>query len=240
MWTRFFPLCGYVRGLVGGGGIGDVQRVFADLSSWKDVGKWSPRDRIVNPELAGGALLDLGVYSLTWVFQILYHLQPAGQKQPPTVCSTMTKYLQTGVDEMTSIILNFPTPTANAHGIALTGFRTATDPAGYGNAGPAVRIQGTKGEVQVFGPLYLPREYRVIVSGVGDVKQEAWDLKTDVPGKGLFWEADACARCLRDGKQECEVMPWEESIAIMDVIDKVREQNGLRYPDAVESAVYDD
>ena len=150
----------------------------------------------------------------------------------------MTKHSQTGVDEMTSIVLNFPTPTTNAHGIALTSFRLATDPCGYGNAGPAVRIQGTKGEVQVFGPIYLPRKCRVIMIGLGDIEQEGQDFMTDVPGKGLFWEADACARCLRDGLQECEVMPWEESIAIMDVIDKVREQNGLRYPDTVESAVY--
>jgi predicted dehydrogenase len=58
MWTRFFPLCGYVRGLVGSGGIGDVLRMVADLSTWKDMEMWGDEHRAVNPELAGGALLD--------------------------------------------------------------------------------------------------------------------------------------------------------------------------------------
>lgn len=51
----------------------------------------------------------------------------------------------------------------------------------------------------------------------------------------MYWEADEVARCLRDGKLQSEVMSWEESIVIMEVMDEVRKQNGLVYPEKIES-----
>lgn len=54
----------------------------------------------------------------------------------------------------------------------------------------------------------------------------------------MFWEADECARCIRDGKLESEGMPWEESLAIMRVMDEVRSQGGLVYKEALESIEY--
>ena len=54
-------------------------------------------------------------------------------------------------------------------------------------------------------------------------------------GHGTHWEVDAAARCLRDGKLEDDMMPWEESMLIMEAMDKVREIAGLRYPESVES-----
>lgn len=58
------------------------------------------------------------------------------------------------------------------------------------------------------------------------------------PGWGMFWEADECARCVRDGKLESEVYDLEESIVIMRVMDEVRKQNGLVYPDKIETTDY--
>ena len=54
----------------------------------------------------------------------------------------------------------------------------------------------------------------------------------------MFWEADECARCLRDGKVESEGMGWEESVVIMEVMDEVRRQGGVRYPEGIESLEY--
>lgn len=54
-------------------------------------------------------------------------------------------------------------------------------------------------------------------------------------GHGMYYEADEASRCVRDGKLESDVMPWEESILIMEAMDEVRRQSGLRYPDAIES-----
>ena len=57
-------------------------------------------------------------------------------------------------------------------------------------------------------------------------------------GTGMYWEADEVARCIRDGKLESDVLPWEESIVIMKVMDEARRQGGLTYPEKIESTHY--
>ncbi|KAI9815735.1 MAG: hypothetical protein M1827_002131 [Pycnora praestabilis] len=237
VWTRFFPLSVKIREMVTKGELGDVHRVVADNSFGEDVESvWGTEHRMVNMDLAGGALLDLGIYSLTWVFQILYHCFPVTTKSAPQVASSITKYHKTGADEKTSVIVTFPN--TGAHGIALTNLRVASNPDGHHSAGPAIRIQGTKAEVQVYGPAFRPTRYRIIPVGDGKGEPKVEDHEVEIPGHGMFWEADECARCLRDGKLESEVMGLEESIVIMEVMDAVRRQNDLVYPEAIESTKY--
>ncbi|KAJ5875719.1 uncharacterized protein N7473_013066 [Penicillium subrubescens] len=245
VWTRYFPLSVQVRQIIRSGVIGEVLRTVADTSFGEAVEeKWATTHRMVNPDLAGGALLELGIYSLTWVFQTLYHTLPKDQRKPPSVTSQMTRYHLTGADESTSIILTFSTSTPSntalprcSHGIALTNIRVSSDPDGQGTSGPTIRIQGTKGEIQVFGYPFRPTRYRVIpVKGAGEVREVECPFPDG--GHGMAWEADEVARCLRDGKVESEGMPWEESIAIMEVMDEVRRQGGLEYPAQIESTEY--
>ncbi|EPS27425.1 D-xylose 1-dehydrogenase (NADP(+)) [Penicillium oxalicum] len=249
VWTRYFPLSIQVREMIQKGEIGEVLRTMADTSFGGDVeGKWGKTHRMVNPELAGGALLDLGIYSLTWVFQTLYHTLPRDQRKPPTVTSVMTPYHLTGADESTTIVLDFPTstpsnstPPRRSHGIAMTSIRVAADPDQRGSAGPVIRIQGTKGEIQVLGMPFRPTGYRVIPAADADGQAgEVREVQCPFPdgGHGMFWEADEVARCLRDGKLESEGLPWEESIVIMEVMDEVRRQGGLTYPAKIESTEY--
>ena len=54
----------------------------------------------------------------------------------------------------------------------------------------------------------------------------------------MFWEADEAGRCVRDGKLESEGLGWEESVVIMQVMDTVRQQNGMRYPEKIETTEY--
>lgn len=196
---------------------------------------------MVNPDLAGGALLDLGIYSLTWVFQSLYHVQPEADKEAPNVVASINKY-RTGADESTSIICQFPKH--RSVGIATTSLRIATDVDGHYTGGPAIRIQGSKGEIQVTGPAYRPTEYKVIKSDAnGKVEVVTCPIPTDPRrnnwGHGMFWEADECARCLRDGKKESASMPWSESIAIMEVMDSALKQGGVTYPELITTDVFD-
>lgn len=251
VWTRYFPLSVKIRELVKDGAIGKVHRVTADLSFASATGKdnrleFADEHRMVNTDLAGGALLDLGIYSLTWVFQILYHCQDSQQKEKPNVLAAINKYERTGADELTSAIIQFPKN--NTHGIATTALRVATCPDGQGSpaAGPAARIQGTLGEIQVIGPLYRPEEYRIFKKGSELGKYEV--VKCPIPtdpersnwGHGMFWEADEAARCLRDKKLESGGMPWEESLVIMETMDEIRRQGNLVYPELIETAVYDE
>ena len=187
VWTRYFPLSIYVRDIISSGKIGTVLRTFADLTVPEVPGKsFDDKHRMVNPDLAGGALLDLGIYALTWVFQTLYLTQPEDERQPPTVVSALKKYT-TGADEMTSMILDFPRAAnrgGNAHGIATTALRTASDPDGKGSAGPAIRVQGDKGEIQVFHPAFRPTKTKLILH---DGTVEDKDFPQPGPGKGSGW-----------------------------------------------------
>lgn len=187
----------------------------------------------------------VGIYSLTWVFQTLYHTLPKESRKPPSrVSAHITPYHLTGADEATTILLSFPTSTpANAkhpgesQAIATTHLRVWTDPDETNAARPAIRIQGTKGEIQVDGPAFRPTVYRIIPQkGEGDVKEKKFTFPSD--GRGMYYEADEVARCLRDGKLESDTLSLEESIVIMDVMDEARKQNGLTYPEKIESTVY--
>ncbi|KFA79449.1 hypothetical protein S40288_07576 [Stachybotrys chartarum IBT 40288] len=242
VWTRYFPSSIEIRELISSGAIGTVHRTIADFSFNMHNGsdKLSVDDshRLLNRDLAGGALLDIGVYSLTWVFQTLYHLWPETEKEEPTVISAINQY-GTGVDETTTVICQFPKH--KAQGIALTSFRVATDPETSGDGSPCVRIQGSAGEIQVFRDTALPKQYRVIRKG-----QETQIIDIEYPkdpergnwGQGMYWEADECARCLRDGKLESESMPLNESIAILNVMDTALKQGNVEFPELISSDVF--
>jgi len=190
----------------------------------------------------------VGIYSLTWVFQTLYHTLPPSQRKPPSAISAhLTPYHLTGADEATTILLTFPTttpsnkPNLQSQAVAMTHLRIATDPDEKNSARPAIRIQGTKGEIQVDGPAFRPERYRVIPrKQPGEDAPPVKEVECPFPGsgKGMYWEADEAARCVRDGKLESEGLPWEESIAIMEVMDEARRQGGLKYPEKIESTVY--
>lgn len=246
VWTRYFPLSVKVREMVIDGVIGQVHRVIADLSLEMVAEDGSlafdNSHRMVNLDLAGGALLDLGIYALTWNFQILYHCQPK-PREAPNVTGVINKYEKTGADEMTSMILQFPK--YKSMGIALTSLRVATDPDDGNTAGAAIRIQGTRGEIQVMGPAYRPTHYRVILKGTGGKVEEVdcpipTDPARNGDGHGMFWEADEAARCIRDGKLESEALSWEESVVIMETMDEVRKQGGLKYSELIETSIYDE
>jgi len=250
VWTRYFPISKAVRKHIQDNDIGEVIRVMSDLS----IGAVPEKDfdlghRMVNLDLAGGALLDLGIYSLTWVFQTIYHtLSPEfkDQGRPKVVGAAMTPEPRTGADESTLILLEFPksvpTGKTKAHAVATTAMRVSHDPAqGHEGKGdlevPAVRIQGEKGEIQIFGHIYSPARYRLVPK---DKDAEILDRKFEFEGgaHGMMYEGDEAARCLLAGKLESDGIPWAESILIMEVMDEVRKQGGLVYPDAIESTDY--
>lgn len=227
VWTRFFPISVQIRDMIKAGRIGEVRRVFADLSmAQAPEEKYDDSHRMVNPDLAGGVLLDLGVYALTWVYQTLYHPLPAASKpaSAPTVTGTISRYPRTGVDAENAVIVQFP----DSIGIATSSIRVASDPEDTNHT--AIKIQGTLGEIRVDHPAYAPAGYSVVAGG----RTERVECPV-IAGKGMHWEADEAARCLRDGKLESEIMSLAESLLIMEAMDTVRKQTGFRYPEVIES-----
>lgn len=207
---------------------------------------------MLNPALAGGALLDLGVYSLTWVFQALYHAQPPADREAPSViASASVRHAATGVDESTCTVLTFPR--AGAVGVAMTSLRvgSTSEPGGSFARSPAIRIQGTRGEIQVLGYGYRPDGFRVLRRLVGGGAEEKQVVEEEeqfvVPkdparggwGHGMFWEADEAARCVRDGRLESDGMPLEESVVVMQAMEEALRQGGVEYPDLITTDVFD-
>lgn len=235
VWTRFFPLSREVVSFIKDGKLGAIKRVTADFSFWNDVEKeFGTQHRMVNMNLAGGALLDLGIYSLTWVFMALY---AAGQqKAPDSVVSAVTKYAATGCDEQTTVLLTF----GDAHAVASTGIRVASTPDARHNAQDDIRIQGTLGDLTVnYAP--RPKSYTLTPAtsaSRGTPASFEYEVKTFEDslggGHGMFWEADECARCVRDGKGESAAMGLKESAAVLRVMDEVRKAHGVLYGEAVE------
>lgn len=241
VWTRFFPLTREVTEFIESGKLGQVKRVFADFSFWNDVEKeFGTTHRMVNMDLAGGALLDLGIYSLTWVFLALYHAQPEDKRQTPKVVSAVGKYDKTGCDEQTTVLCDFGT----GHGVATTSIRVASTPNAEHNGQDDIRIQGTLGDLTVN---YAPRPKSYTLTPATSASRgtpAAFEYGTkefDVSqggGHGMFWEADECARCVRDGKIESGVIGWRESEEVLRVMDSVREVHGVSYKEVLEGVEY--
>lgn len=174
LWTRFLPVSIEITNIIARGDVGRVYRVLADNSLPMDPGdksnsRWKPEGRLLNPSLAGGVLLDSGVYSLSWVFMCLYHTLPEKERRAPrSVVGVVDKYKGTGVDEGSSVIVAFEKGPGGgvgaaaveeegegAQGIATCSFRVATDPEGKQGAwGAGIRIQASKAEIQILGPAY--------------------------------------------------------------------------------------
>jgi dihydrodiol dehydrogenase / D-xylose 1-dehydrogenase (NADP) len=91
---------------VSAGSLGTVHNVFADLGILVDREKYGLKHRAFNPDLAGGSLLDLGVYSLTWVMQTIYVAQKQ-RKEKPSVSGSLVLVKETGVDESASVLLTW-------------------------------------------------------------------------------------------------------------------------------------
>ncbi|EUC54866.1 dimeric dihydrodiol dehydrogenase, putative [Rhizoctonia solani AG-3 Rhs1AP] len=237
MWTRFFPLVKSVQQELASGVIGDVKRVYADFGEpyAHPIASLPPTHRMLSPALAGGTLHDLFPYPLFWALITLYHL-PANERTPPSqIAASSILHPNTGVDIQTTAILNFAKIGAQAILSSSLEVPTPRD--------QVVLIQGTKGDLVI--PLIPPgRPTKYYIRLRSEEKRNAnYDESArtfDIPGHGLFWEADECARCLARGEIESSSMPLDESIFAMDILDEIRRQTGIKFPAEIESATWAD
>jgi len=201
MWTRFLPAIVRLRELLAGGVIGQVRMILGDFGFRCGP---NPQGRLLNPALAGGGLLDVGVYPISLASMIL--------GEP--VCVTGSAHIgDTGVDEQAGIVL---TCADGALAVLATGVRTTTPHEAW--------ILGTDGRIHLHAAWW--RGSRITVH-TGD---DSEDIDTPAVGNGYNYEADEVARCLAAGKTESDVMPLDETVAIMETMDTLRAQWGLRYP----------
>ena len=202
MWTRFIPLVCRLREMLAERIIGDMQMFVADLGFRMDFG---PEHRIYNPALGGGALLDVGIYPLSFASMVLGR---------PARVTSLAHLGETGVDERAAIILGYE---SGALGVLYTATST--------NTPCEVIITGTEGHIRV--PPLMLRPTKLTLSRAGE-KEEP--IAIPFVGNGYNYEAMEVMRCLREGKLESDIMPLDESLEIMKTMDAIRAQWGLKYP----------
>ncbi|KAK8854925.1 hypothetical protein IAR55_003664 [Kwoniella newhampshirensis] len=229
VWTRFNPVMLAIQKAIHEDDvIGEIRCLYSDLSM--DVyKKREDTDRLLAAELAGGALLDIGPYPLAWTMMILYRHPQNGRTAAEKVGSTMMKY-HTGVDLATSFTMTFPK--LNAIAYCTTNLLSAVQK--HQNT----RIVGSKGEILVQGYTSRPQKYILRLfakpekEGGAFLPDETIDMSFD--GFGLYWEADAVARCLKDGLTECPEMPLDETLMTMEIFDNIRKEGGYEFSPGLE------
>ena len=199
MWTRFLPHVAALHQVVAAGEIGEIINVSADHGQTFD-----PTSRLFDPQLAGGALLDLGVYPVSFAHDVL------GVPDAVTAVGTLT---DTGVDGQVSMILSYA-ERAQATLSTTLWARTPT----------TASISGTQGCIGVAGSFYALTSFTVSRRDGSE-----WTFERQAGG-GMQYEAAEVARRVAAGEIESPLMTWRNTLEVMRTLDAVREQIGLVYP----------
>ncbi len=209
MWPRFAPRYDVVRQILRQGLLGEIVSVRADHSQRLPE---DPQRRLYNPDLAGGALLDLGIYPVSFASFAL--------GGAPSELDARGSFTKTGVDRTVAMLASgypdFPDAT-----VTLT-FSLAA------RGSVSAEIIGTDARLELDQTsFYAPGPVRVVRPNGSSVEAPA----SEVAGSdALVYEACHLARLVAEGRTESDLLPAAETVSIMDTLDEVRRQIGLRYP----------
>jgi predicted dehydrogenase len=201
MWTRFQPVVVALRQLVAEGAIGEVRSVQADLGVTRE---YDPTDRLFDVALGGGALLDLGVYVVSFAQMLL--------GTPERVVATGSRF-PTGADAEATLLLD--------HGDGRSA--TLTTSLRYATPGQA-RVFGTAGWIDVLPRFHHPETIVLHRQGA-----EAETITRTPLGSGYAHELIEVTECVRAGHPESSVMPLSDTLAVQSILGDAAEQLGVRY-----------
>jgi predicted dehydrogenase len=203
MWSRFLPHYDVVRRCLEDGLLGEVTAVQADHGQllYPD----GPR-RLADPALAGGALLDLGIYPVSFAHMVM------GAFTDVRATGTLA---ETGVDAGETIAVTGPQGAIGT----LSSTMLSTTPC-------TASISGTAARLEIDGRFYQPSVVRLISRDGGEID------RYEPPSRehGLAYEAAEFARALTAGQTESGLMPLDETVRIMQILDEARRQLGVRFP----------
>jgi predicted dehydrogenase len=201
LWTLFLPKFDVIRQVLDSGMLGDVRSVLADHGEW-----FPPDHRIMDPAQAGGPMLDLGTYPVsfaTWVLGPPLRVQAAGQPHSAGINGEAAAILTAADDRLamlhTTIFANTPTRAS---------------------------VIGTQASLEIDGPFYQPGNFVVRSS---DGSQTLEYREPGIAHAALHFEAAEAARCIAAGAIESPIRPLADSIATLEVMDEIRRQLGIRY-----------
>jgi predicted dehydrogenase len=201
LWSRFIPAIKKVKELVDGGIIGDIGYLNADFAFYA-----LDRDengRLLNPSLAGGSLLDIGIYPIFLAYLILGY---------PEKILASSKIYKTGVDIQTSMIFEY----SNAQAILYSGLTS--------NSEMKAEISGSEGTLYLAPRWHEAQEYSVEKND----KVERVQLPTR--GKGYEYEIEEVHQCLRNSKIESDSWSLKHTSDLIRIMDEIRKQTGVVFP----------
>ena len=203
MWTRFLPAVVQARKWLKEGRIGTPQMVYADFGFRAE---YAEESRLFDPAFGGGGLLDVGVYAVSFAAMVF--------GAAPNRIAGMAEIGPTGVDDANAAVLGYP-----CGGLAVVSSAVRA------NTQQEARIVGTNGMIHLPGPFWCGTTAILTENGF-----DPETLELPYAGNGYNCQASEVMDCMRAGKLESDVMPLDESIAIMDTMDRMRAQWGLKYP----------
>ncbi|MDT0158748.1 Gfo/Idh/MocA family oxidoreductase [Microbacterium sp. ARD32] len=213
MWTRYLPHMVRLREIVAEGTLGELRAVMADHTQHLPS---DPAHRINALELGGGALLDLGIYPISFIWDVL------GE---PVSIQASARLLETGADAEVATVM---THAGGAVSTSLSSSRAV---------GPnSATVIGSEARIEIDRIWYAATSFRVI-AGDGTVLEQ---YRSEIEGRGMQYQALAAEDAVANGDPAGEhlALPVAESVAIMGTLDEIRRQIGLAYPgiDAAEEA----
>lgn len=202
MWSRFLPHYRIIKQLIQQDALGEIKFLFADHGQNLPAKRHA---RLHLPELAGGALLDLGIYPISLSYLIF--------GKPHQITSRAT-FTDTGVDESTSMIFEY----ANSRQANLHTTLAVKTPC-------TAKIIGTKATLEIEGSFYTPTS--MILKNISG---EIINYPKEYLGHGLREQAIEFAKLVKEGKKESDLITLQDTQSIMETMDEIRAQIGLSYP----------
>jgi len=202
MWSRFLPHYAQVREIIACGVLGKILTVHADHGQ-RLADQNIPR--LVEPSLAGGALLDLGIYPVSFAHMVLGN---------PTRITSSGVLTDKGVDAQTSMIFDY----ANGAQAVLNTTMIEQTPC-------RAVVAGVNGWLEIDRVFYTPTSMRVTLFD-GSVTQ----YPVNYSGHGLREQAEVFKKLVQSGQTQSDILNWKDTVDIMQTLDTVRSQIGLRYP----------
>lgn len=204
IWSRFLPSMTKILEFVQSGLIGEINSIEASMTY---KAPFDPESRYFNPKLGGGSLLDLGVYPIYLSYLLL---------GKPSGIQSFAKMSATKVDEACVAILSYP-----------NGAYASVESSLIKQSPIQATIFGEKGTIQVFPP-WTEKPEKIVVTFYDD------SSLTYIPewkGRGLYYEVTEVVKCLSESKIESEMMNHETSLEVIRILDEIRRQTNIKYPD---------